>query len=103
LIPQVEFLGIRCKKVFKQGTALVTVAVGGTELKRRELWHKGEIQVSLRTKRLRSTLQEGAGPVGRVSLRVQEVGVVDPDIGRFGPEFLENLFEELVGTLVETC
>ena len=54
----------------------------------------------LGAERLGRSLQESPRTFGLVASGVQEVGVVDPDIGRLGAKLLDDLLKEVIRFLL---
>lgn len=95
LVPEVKLLGVSGEQALEKGAALLAVAVRGAELEGGEARHEVEVGVRLGAEDLSGALEEGAGAVGLAGGRVQEVGVVDPDVGRLGAVLLDDLLKEL--------
>ena len=106
LVPQVELLGVGREQALEEGAPLLAVAVGRAELERRELGQQRRVQVrrvaavARVAEHLRRPLEQRPRPVRLVGRRVQEVRVVDPDVGGGEAVFLDDLFKEIVGFLL---
>lgn len=105
LVPQVKLLGVRREQALEERAPLLAVTVGRAELERRELGEERRVNVRRVAavagvaEHLRGALEEGARAVGLVGGRVEEVGVVVPDVRGGEAVLLEDLFEEIVGFL----